>query len=178
LIEDYYSDNAKPHGDPNGHDHCWVTEDIVGLIDWMIDNLNMKWELEEVSDVDDKVGNGFTIVIRKKGKRDCVVDFNEALGSFDLLSNPETLLSLKDACISNLERKLRKKDALMSNIEMVIRDYKQQLQQVISTEQKTSSVLPAIECLLEMLEKEDISSELSVELGELCFKLGMIDSLF
>jgi len=176
LIEDYNHDNATPHGDPNGHDHCWVTEDIVGLIDWMINNLNMKWELVEVSDVDDKVGNGFTIVIRKKGKRDCVIDLNEGLESFDFLNNPETLLSLKDACISNLESKLRKKDALISNIEMVIRDYKQELQQVIPTEQKTSSLLPAIESLLEMLEKEDISAELSVKAGEMYFSLGLYDS--
>jgi len=136
----------------------------------------VKWEIVEVSDVDDKVGNGFTIVIRKKGKRDCVVDLNEGLGSFDLSSNPETLFLLKDACISNLESKLRKKDALISNMEVVIRDYKQELQQIILTEQKTSIVSPAIEGLLERLEKESISSELSVELGELCFKLGMIDS--
>ncbi|HEC98228.1 MAG TPA: tetratricopeptide repeat protein [Nitrospirae bacterium] len=176
LIEDYYSDNAKPHGDPNGHDHCWVTEDIVVLIDWMIDNLNVKWEIVEVSDVDDKVGNGFTIVIRKKGKRDCVVDLNEGLGSFDLSSNPETLFLLKDACISNLESKLRKKDALISNMGVVIRDYKQELQQIISTEQKTSIVSPAIESLLEMLEKEDISAKLSVKAGEVCFSLGLYDS--
>jgi hypothetical protein len=31
----------------------------------MIENLGMQWEIVEVQGVDDKVGNGFTVVIRK-----------------------------------------------------------------------------------------------------------------
>jgi len=31
----------------------------------MIEELHMKWEIVEVQDTDDKVGNGFTIVLRK-----------------------------------------------------------------------------------------------------------------
>jgi len=41
------------------NDHCsvWITEDFVELIQWL------GWNILEIQDVDDKVGNGFTIVI-------------------------------------------------------------------------------------------------------------------
>jgi glycosyltransferase involved in cell wall biosynthesis len=41
------------------NDHCsvWITEDFVELVGWL------GWKILEVQDVDDKVGNGFTIVI-------------------------------------------------------------------------------------------------------------------
>lgn len=71
LIEDFLSDNKVFHENPTGHDHCWITEDILALVNWMIDTLHVKWEIIEVQDVDDKVGNGFTIVIRKKESRVC-----------------------------------------------------------------------------------------------------------
>ncbi len=40
-------------------DHCsvWITEDFVELIHWL------GWNILHVQDTDDKVGNGFTIVI-------------------------------------------------------------------------------------------------------------------
>ena len=69
LIEDFMSDNTAFHGEPSVHDHRWITEDILELVNWMIDTLRVQWEIVEVQDVDDKVGNGFTIVIRKKGNR-------------------------------------------------------------------------------------------------------------
>lgn len=72
LVEDFRNNNTQLHGDPNGHDHCWVTEDFVELINYMIEELDMKWEIVEVQDVDDKVGNGFTVVIRKIGTRKAV----------------------------------------------------------------------------------------------------------
>jgi SAM-dependent methyltransferase len=74
LIEDFLGDNKAFHENPSGHDHCWITEDILGLVNWMIDTVHVKWEIAEVQGVDDKVGNGFTIVIRKKGNRDCRKD--------------------------------------------------------------------------------------------------------
>jgi SAM-dependent methyltransferase len=74
LIKDFFSDNKAFHKNPTGHDHCWITEDILELVNWMIDTLQVKWEIAEVQDVDDKVGNGFTIVIRKKGNRVCQQD--------------------------------------------------------------------------------------------------------
>lgn len=71
LIEDFLSDNKAFHENPTGHDHCWITEDILALVNWMINTVHVKWEIAEVQDVDDKVGNGFTIVIRKKENRVC-----------------------------------------------------------------------------------------------------------
>ena len=66
LIDDFRSGNTQSHGDQNGHDHCWVTEDLLELIRWMIANLGLQWDIAEVQDRDDKVGNGFTVVIRKR----------------------------------------------------------------------------------------------------------------
>jgi len=51
------------------HQHVWVTEDIVELIEWMIRDSGVRWRLVEVQDVDDKVGNGFGIAIVKLGTR-------------------------------------------------------------------------------------------------------------
>jgi SAM-dependent methyltransferase len=43
-------------------DHCsvWITDDFVELIRWL------GWTIVELQDVDDKVGNGFTVVIQVK----------------------------------------------------------------------------------------------------------------
>jgi glycosyltransferase involved in cell wall biosynthesis/SAM-dependent methyltransferase len=40
------------------HCSCWLTEDFVELINWL------HWPIVAVQDVDDKVGNGFAVVIR------------------------------------------------------------------------------------------------------------------
>lgn len=45
--------------DPDiGHCSVWVTQDFVDLIAWL------GWDIVEIQDTDDKVGNGFTVVIR------------------------------------------------------------------------------------------------------------------
>jgi SAM-dependent methyltransferase len=36
LIEDFSDDNKALHINPSGHDHCWITEDIVELVKWII----------------------------------------------------------------------------------------------------------------------------------------------
>lgn len=64
LIADSNND-AK--GDQD-HAHAWITEDIVVLIDYMIKKLKMNWKLEAIEDADSKVGNGFTIVVKKLAK--------------------------------------------------------------------------------------------------------------
>ncbi len=66
LIHDFETDTREPHADGRvGHDHVWITEDIVELVAWMREHFALPWEVVEIQDVDDKVGNGFTIVIRK-----------------------------------------------------------------------------------------------------------------
>ena len=52
-----------------GHNHVWVTEDIVELIEWMKKRFALHWEILEVQDTDDKVGNGFAVAIRKLATR-------------------------------------------------------------------------------------------------------------
>ncbi len=65
IVEDFKNNNTEPHTNPDGHDHCWVTKTFIELIRYMIENLRMEWEIVEVQDIDDKAGNGFTIVLRK-----------------------------------------------------------------------------------------------------------------
>ncbi len=48
----------------DAHHSVWITEDVVELIDYL------GWKLVEAQDVDDKAGNGFTIVVRKDGSAD------------------------------------------------------------------------------------------------------------
>jgi hypothetical protein len=42
-----------------------VTEDLVELVGWMQRECAVNWNLLAAQDVDDKVGNGFTVVIEK-----------------------------------------------------------------------------------------------------------------
>jgi SAM-dependent methyltransferase len=66
IIGDFESGTREPHAESeHGHDHVWITEDIVELVSWMQDRFELSWEVVEVQDTDDKVGNGFTVVIRK-----------------------------------------------------------------------------------------------------------------
>lgn len=66
LVEDHMADVPAPHLETTEeHNHVWMTEDLVELVEWMTSDLGVAWELLEVQDVDDKVGNGFTIVLRK-----------------------------------------------------------------------------------------------------------------
>jgi SAM-dependent methyltransferase len=51
--------NNLPHPEVNEHFSVWITEDFVELIKYL------GWSLVFVEDVDDKVGNGFTIVVQK-----------------------------------------------------------------------------------------------------------------
>lgn len=69
IVNDYQTGNTRPHENSHGHDHVWITEDVVEIIRWIMENCGVQWEIAEVQDVDDKVGNGFTIVIRKIGVR-------------------------------------------------------------------------------------------------------------
>ena len=51
---------ARP--DPEtGHCSYWVTEDVVLLVR----NIGLDWELVDFQDTDDKIGNGFAIVLRR-----------------------------------------------------------------------------------------------------------------
>jgi SAM-dependent methyltransferase len=54
---------------PTSHYHVWITEDLLLLIEWLGGHGLLDWELLEVEDVDSKVGNGFTIVARKRSAR-------------------------------------------------------------------------------------------------------------
>ena len=69
LVDDYENGTTETHGDPNGHEHVWIPADIIELIRWMKNETGVRWEVVQVHNEDDKVGNGFTVVIRKKANR-------------------------------------------------------------------------------------------------------------
>jgi SAM-dependent methyltransferase len=50
-----------PEVDDHRHYSCWQTQDFVGFC------RHYGWKIVAVQDVDDKVGNGFTVVIQKAG---------------------------------------------------------------------------------------------------------------
>ncbi|MGD0278250.1 MAG: class I SAM-dependent methyltransferase [Smithella sp.] len=59
LLDRHNGNIKAPEFDLHSHYSVWITEDLLELCSYM--NLNVI----EFQDVDDKVGNGFTIVIRK-----------------------------------------------------------------------------------------------------------------
>jgi SAM-dependent methyltransferase len=63
LEADYILDKREPDRE-NPHEHFWVGEDIVDLVIYL-QRFISTMILEDYDDVDDKVGNGFTVVIRK-----------------------------------------------------------------------------------------------------------------
>lgn len=56
---DRYEGRIIAQPNPDDHYSVWITEDMVELVRYL------KWNLVEVKNVDDKVGNGFMIVIKK-----------------------------------------------------------------------------------------------------------------
>jgi SAM-dependent methyltransferase len=57
----------KPKPDPKtGHFSFWITEDLIELVR----NIGLDWTLVDFQDKDDKVGNGFTIVLKKGNASD------------------------------------------------------------------------------------------------------------
>lgn len=61
TLQELLDRHAGLLADPGHHDHhsVWITEDVLELCK------HFNWNVVEYQDVDDKVGNGFTIVIRK-----------------------------------------------------------------------------------------------------------------
>jgi SAM-dependent methyltransferase len=58
LLERHEFPNP-PVPDHHGHYSVWITKDFLELCD------HFKWKVVAVQDVDDKIGNGFTIVLQK-----------------------------------------------------------------------------------------------------------------
>ena len=62
-IIDRHEHPNPPKVDDHGHYSSWKTEDFVGFC------RHYGWKIVAVQDVDDKVGNGFTVVIQKEGTK-------------------------------------------------------------------------------------------------------------
>jgi SAM-dependent methyltransferase len=61
LIDRHTGKIAKPLEDTHAHYSVWITEDFLELCQYL------KLNVVAFQDIDDKVGNGFTIVIKKAG---------------------------------------------------------------------------------------------------------------
>lgn len=82
LLADHEAPAPVDHAvDRYGHQHVWVTEDIVDLIDWMRAHTGVCWSWLAIRDVDDKVGNGFTVAVRKEAARMAPEDVPERFRS-------------------------------------------------------------------------------------------------
>jgi SAM-dependent methyltransferase len=53
---------------PTSHYHVWIAEDFVGLLGFLEQQGFLAWQLEALEDPDSKVGNGFTLVARKRAQ--------------------------------------------------------------------------------------------------------------
>jgi SAM-dependent methyltransferase len=51
---------------PTSHYHAWVLEDFLALLAYLNEQGALAWDVEAVEEVDSKVGNGFTVVARKR----------------------------------------------------------------------------------------------------------------
>jgi ubiquinone/menaquinone biosynthesis C-methylase UbiE len=64
IIGDYITGRSEPH-ETEQHEHVWITQDIVDLV-YYLQTFIPNMVLECFEDVDDKVGNGFTIILSKE----------------------------------------------------------------------------------------------------------------
>lgn len=114
---------------------------------------------------------------------DCVLEHDRAIGNSHLVDISNTLICYKDDQITDLEAVIKDKTDQIAGFESVIQDKNDQIagleatiQEMSGSIQKIQGVLPALGKVLKRLEKEAGSSKLSVETGELCFALGLIES--
>lgn len=64
-IADYM--NEVDDNPSHGHAHVWIAEDVIELLAWMRSFFAERFNITilQVQDVDDKVGNGMTLVLQK-----------------------------------------------------------------------------------------------------------------
>ena len=68
LLSRYNNRGYDKEPSMQGHYSFWITEDIIELVK----NIDLEWQVIDFQNVDDKVGNGFTVVI-KKNKIDPII---------------------------------------------------------------------------------------------------------
>lgn len=149
LVDDFV--NAA-EGDFIGHYHYWITDDILDLILWMIEKLGIKWKLEVVADVDDKVGNGFTVVVRKCENR----------------SADEGVNQLR-------QRAARVEAAIPTGPGTSAHQWHKalELQKMSFDPQAMYDSFSLFKRVMQHLTEEAVSAELAMTAGELCFNLGL-----
>lgn len=149
LVDDFVH---GAEGDFIGHYHFWITEDLLELVLWIIETLEMKWTIEAVADADDKVGNGFTIVARKLANRRA----------------DEGVAQLR-------KRAARGRRTVSSGPGSMARGWLEflELQKVPFVPNEMNEAFPSLKELIESLREETISAALALKAGEFCFNLGI-----
>jgi SAM-dependent methyltransferase len=69
LVDRHEGRIPTPERDDHQHWTVWTHHEGEALVRWIMRNRGMRWTLLEVQPTDDKVGNGWTVVIRKIGSR-------------------------------------------------------------------------------------------------------------
>ena len=113
---DKHEGRVKLKDDFEKHHSVWITEDLISLIGYL------GWNLVFFQDIDDKVGNGFTIVIQKGEdpiypsqisneiktllyeKSGCIIRNKEDIASLAYLNDSSKFLREKDQKIMQLEQ--------------------------------------------------------------------------
>jgi SAM-dependent methyltransferase len=116
--------------DPHVHYSVWVTDDLVELIKYL------GWQIVYVQDIDDKVGNGFTVVIQKSilANHACLdIDFRLRALLFqksgillkdsnnvnDIISKLVSLINVNEECATNKDSLNDSVKPLLEEVEMM-----------------------------------------------------------
>ncbi|RNC65999.1 MAG: methyltransferase domain-containing protein [Desulfuromonadales bacterium] len=149
MVDDFI---GAAEGDFIGHYHFWITEDLLELVLWMIETLEMTWKIEAIADADDKVGNGFTIVVRKLADRRA------------------------DEGVEQLrQRAARSGRTVNAGPGSPARRWYEvlELQKLPFVPNEHHEAFPSLKELIESLREEPISAPLALKAGEFCFNLGI-----
>lgn len=98
AIVDRHEAGAESAADP-----IWITEDFVELIGWL------GWTVVEVQEVDDKVGNGFAVVIRVEKAGSPFVQTRDRLSMTFLLGPTGNTRTGGAACILEYARRFQER---------------------------------------------------------------------
>ncbi len=108
------------------------------------------------------------------------LDSNKFSEKSNLLDVSDTYFHYMDDHISNLEDALSSRDDHISNLDGILKSkelYISSLETMDANNEKRLQMIPEIVCkLIEDLKQENISSSLSIRIGEMCFGLDIYDN--
>lgn len=79
--------------------HSWITEDVVEICKWIINNLGVQWDIIEVQDNYDLESSGFALVIRKINERKISQNLDKIVHFEKIITNSNKPISSKKILI-------------------------------------------------------------------------------